>query len=75
MNGRQNYFISIHANANLNPAINGTEVYIYQYYTQANWLAEQVMDGVTQMTGTKNNGISRKQIIVFICEEPLCLPF
>lgn len=52
-----NYFISIHANFNVNPAINGTEVYIYQYYTQANWLAEQVMDGIVEMVGTKNNGI------------------
>jgi N-acetylmuramoyl-L-alanine amidase len=52
-----NYFISIHANANVNPAINGTEVYIYRLYTQANWLAEQVMDGIVEATGTRNNGI------------------
>jgi N-acetylmuramoyl-L-alanine amidase len=51
------YFISIHCNSNPNPAINGTEVYITQYFTQANWLASQVMKGVNQMTGTKNNGI------------------
>lgn len=51
------YFISIHCNVNPNPAINGTEVYIYQYYTQAQWLAEQIMSGVTDMMGTKNNGI------------------
>ncbi|HBE13451.1 MAG TPA: cell wall hydrolase, partial [Clostridiales bacterium] len=29
------YFISIHCNSNVNPDINGTEVYIYQFYTQA----------------------------------------
>ncbi len=52
-----NYFISIHVNANLNPAVNGTEVYIYQLYTQANWLAEQVLDGVVETVGTKNNGV------------------
>ena len=52
-----NYFISIHSNSNTNPAINGTEVYIYQYLTQAQWLAEQVMNGITQMVGTRNNGI------------------
>jgi N-acetylmuramoyl-L-alanine amidase len=51
------YFISIHCNSNPNPAINGTEVYIYQYKTQANWLAVQVMNGVTQTVGTRNNGI------------------
>jgi N-acetylmuramoyl-L-alanine amidase len=52
-----NYFISIHCNANPNPAINGTEVYIYEYNTQANWLAVQVMNGITQTVGTRNNGI------------------
>jgi N-acetylmuramoyl-L-alanine amidase len=51
------YFISIHCNANPNPAINGTEVYIYEYNTQANWLAVQVMNGITQTVGTRNNGI------------------
>ncbi len=51
------YFISIHANANPNPAINGTEVYIYAYNTQAQWLAQQVMNGITENVGTRNNGI------------------
>jgi N-acetylmuramoyl-L-alanine amidase len=52
-----NYFISIHCNANVNPAINGTEVYIYRYHTQANWLAEQVLDGIVETVGTRNNGV------------------
>ena len=52
-----NYFISIHCNANPNPAINGTEVYIYQYNTQAQWLGQRIMDGITQTVGTRNNGI------------------
>lgn len=52
-----NYFISIHSNSNPNPVINGTEVYIYQFFTQSQWLAEQVMDGITQMVGTRDNGI------------------
>lgn len=51
------YFISVHANANLNPAVNGSEVYIYRRYTQANWLAEQVLDGVVEAVGTKNNRV------------------
>lgn len=51
------YFISIHANANVNPAVNGTEVYIYRLYTQSNWLAEQVLLGIVEMVGTRNNGI------------------
>lgn len=52
-----NYFISIHANFNENPQINGTEIYIYRLYSQANWLAEQVIDGIVETVGTKNNGI------------------
>lgn len=52
-----NYFISIHANANTNTKINGTEVYIYRRYTQANWLAEQVLDGIVETVGTRNNGV------------------
>ena len=52
-----NYFISIHCNSNPNPAINGTEVYILQYFTEANWFAEQVLNGITETVGTKNNGI------------------
>lgn len=56
-----NYFISIHCNANPNPAINGSEVYIYQFKTQANWLAEQVLRGITQEVGTKDNGVRINQ--------------
>jgi N-acetylmuramoyl-L-alanine amidase len=51
------YFISIHCNLNPNPAIRGTEVYIYQFYSQAQWLAEQIMEGINQVAGTINNGI------------------
>ncbi len=51
------YFVSIHCNSNPNPAINGTEIYLYQLNTQAQWLAEQIMIGINQMTGTRDNGI------------------
>lgn len=51
------YFISIHGNANPNPQVNGTEMYIYRYQTQSNWLAEQIMNGIVDVVGTKNNGI------------------
>ena len=56
-----NYFISIHCNANPNPAINGTEIYLYQFFTQANWLAQHIMDGIIQYAGTRNNGIRLNQ--------------
>ena len=40
------YFISIHCNANVNPAVNGTEVYVYRENTQAYWLAQHVLAGI-----------------------------
>ncbi len=52
-----NYFLSIHCNSNPNPAINGTEIYIFQLNTQAQWLAEHIMTGITEAVGTNNNGI------------------
>ncbi len=52
-----NYFISIHVNSNPNPAINGTEIYLYEFGTQANWMAQQIMAGITKYAGTRNNGI------------------
>ena len=51
------YFISIHCNSSPDPNLNGTEVYISRFNTQANWLAQHVMEGITQAVGTKNNGI------------------
>ncbi len=52
-----NYFISIHCNANPNPAINGTEVYVYQSGTQSYWLAQHILNGVVAETGTRDNGV------------------
>lgn len=51
------YFLSIHANANENPNINGTEMYIYQYNTQANWLAQSIINAITYYTALSDNGI------------------
>lgn len=51
------YFISIHCNANENPAVNGTEVYVYQNYTQSYYLAEHILEAIVSRLGTKNNGV------------------
>ena len=51
------YFVSIHCNANTNPAINGTEVYVYQQNTQAYWLAQHVLGGIVEEVGTRDNGV------------------
>lgn len=51
------YFISIHANSNVNPAIEGTEVYVYKAYTESYYLAEHVLKGIVDVVGTKDNGV------------------
>lgn len=51
------YFISIHCNANTNPQIKGTEVYVYREYTQSYWLAQHVLNAIVAMVGTKDNGV------------------
>ena len=51
------YFISIHANSNVNPNIEGTEVYVYKAYTQSYYLAEHVLNGIVDVVGTKDNGV------------------
>lgn len=51
------YFISIHANANPNPAIGGAEVYVYQTNSQAYYLAHDILDRIVQIVGIRNNGV------------------
>lgn len=52
-----NYFISIHCNSNTNPAIRGSEVYVYQENTQSYWLAQHLLNGIVETVGTRNNGV------------------
>ncbi len=51
------YFISIHCNANVNPAVNGSEVYVYREGSVAADLARQVLDAMVAQVGTKDNGV------------------
>jgi len=51
------YFISIHANASTNPAQNGTEVYVYRTPSTAADLAEDVLEGIVERMGTRDNGV------------------
>lgn len=36
-------------------------MYIYQYNTQSNWLAQQIMNGILQLTDLNDNSISVNQ--------------
>jgi len=51
------YFISVHVNSNDNPAINGTEVYVYQENSQAYYLAEYILNSIVNIVGTKDNQV------------------
>ncbi len=51
------YFISIHCNANVNPAINGTEVYTFSQYTQGYFMGEKILASIVNRVGTKDNGM------------------
>ncbi len=51
------YFISIHCNANENPAYNGTEVYVYNEISRAYPLGEAILTQIVAELGTKNNGM------------------
>ena len=50
------YFLSIHVNANENPAINGTEAYVYQTDSEAYYLGQDIVSEIVRRLGTKNNG-------------------
>ncbi|MBE6911506.1 MAG: N-acetylmuramoyl-L-alanine amidase [Ruminococcaceae bacterium] len=51
------YFLSIHTNANVNPAINGTEMYIFRSGSEAQPLAEAILNSIVERLGTKDNGV------------------
>ena len=51
------YFVSIHGNANVNPAVHGSEVYVYREGTQSYWLAQHVLKHMVSQAGTKDNGV------------------
>lgn len=51
------YFISIHANYNPNPALDGSEVYIFKRDSVAQELATDVLEGIVEVARTRNNGV------------------
>lgn len=51
------YFISIHTNANNNPAVNGTEGYVYSLDLPVAGLAADIVAEIVRRVGTKNNGV------------------
>lgn len=51
------YFISIHCNANPDPAANGTEAYVISLESETANLGRSIVDEIVRRVGTKNNGV------------------
>ena len=51
------YFLSIHCNSNPNPAISGSEMYVYSENSAAYELAEDLLDGLEEATGLPDRGV------------------
>lgn len=51
------YFISLHTNANPNPGIQGSEMYVYSFYTESYYLAENILSELVRRLDMINNGI------------------
>lgn len=51
------YFLSLHANSNPNPAINGSEIYVYSQKSPAYPIAQIVLRSIVELVGTKDNQV------------------
>lgn len=51
------YFISIHTNANVNPNIMGSEVYVYSERSTSYILAQDVLESIVSIVGMKDNHV------------------
>ena len=52
-----NYFISLHANASTIPTATGTEGYVYSLSSPAEPLAEDIVEGISEVTGIPVRGV------------------
>ncbi len=51
------YFISIHTNAAENPSVSGTEAFAYSRPSRAFSLGEDIIEGITSVTGLRDRGM------------------
>ena len=51
------YFISIHTNASSNPDVSGTEAFAYSEPSRAFSLGEDIVEGITNVTGLRDRGM------------------
>ena len=51
------YFISIHANASVNPNQNGSEVYVYRENSPAYDMATDILNSIVEIVGMRDNNV------------------
>lgn len=51
------YFLSLHCNANVNTSISGTEAYVFALSTPAAQLGEDIIEGISDLTGLQDRGV------------------
>ena len=62
------YFISLHCNANTNPAISGTEAYVFAMETRAEEMAGDILEGISDMTGLRDRGVYARPTLYVLRE-------
>ena len=65
------YFISLHANASVNPSISGTEGYAYSVTSQGYWLGEEIVDSISDFTGIRNRGMMVRPSLYVLRRTPM----
>lgn len=66
-----NYFISLHANASVNPEISGTEGYAYSMNSEGYWLGEEIIDSISDFTGLENKGMFVRPSLYVLRRTPM----
>lgn len=65
------YFISLHANASVNPEISGTEGYAYSLNSEGYWLGEEIVDSISEYTGINNRGMFVRPSLYVLRRTPM----
>lgn len=65
------YFISLHANASVNPEASGTEGYAYSINSEGYWLGEEIIDSISELTGLRDRGMFVRPSLYVLRRTPM----
>ena len=51
------WFLSIHCNSSTNPNASGSEIYVYRSQTQAYFMAQEILQQITEQLQLRNRGV------------------